>query len=283
MNHDEPRLKGPAVNHVLIMITMSVLPWLSGCGKDTNAVATVAPADSVPARPGWTLVWNDEFSGPVIDTAKWQHEVNGYGGGNNELQYYTADSANSYIADGMLVIQALRQDYLGKQYTSARLNSRGKGDWTYGRIEARAKLPEGKGMWPAIWMMPTYSDYGGWPASGEIDIMECLGQQPNKVYGTIHFGSSVANHQQMGGNYTLPTGAFSESFHVFAVEWDPDTIRWYVDEIQYFTAAKGSPFDREFFCILNVAVGGNWPGSPDEFTVFPQRMLVDYVRVYRRS
>jgi beta-glucanase (GH16 family) len=269
-----------SVRDIVLMLVLSILPSIGGCKKDANPV--VVPADSVPQLPGWKLVWHDEFNGSTIDPANWQHEVNGWGGGNNELQYYTADTANSHVANGILVIRALQQDYLGKHYTSARMTTQGKGDWKYGRMEARAKLPAGRGFWPAIWMMPTYSDYGGWPASGEIDIMECLGQEPQKVYGTIHFGASVAAHQQMGGSYTLSSETFADTFHVFAIEWDTTSIHWYVDGLNYYTAVKRQPFDSEFFMILNVAVGGNWPGSPDAFTEFPQEMEVDYVRVYQR-
>jgi beta-glucanase (GH16 family) len=255
----------------------------TGCKKQSEGINSVNPTDSIPQLAGWKLVWNDEFNGRTVDLSKWEYEVNGDGGGNNELQYYTSRPSNSYIQNGALVIQALKESYMGKQYTSARMRTRNKGDWKYGRVEVRAKLPYGRGMWPAIWMLPTDWEYGGWPMSGEIDIMECLGQDPWTIYGTIHFGQSVAAHQQIGGKYTSPTDSYAAGFHVFAIEWDSTSFQWYVDGKKYFSATKGAPFDKRFHLLLNVAVGGNWPGSPDEFTAFPQTMVVDYVRVYQRS
>ena len=166
-----------------------------------------------------------------------------------------------------------------------------KGDWTYGKIEVRAKLPYGQGLWPAIWMLPTDWEYGGWPLSGEIDIMEIVGHQPNRVYGTIHYGNSWPNNSQSGNAYVLPTGDFSDDYHVFSIEWEENEIRWYVDGLLYSTqnfwftpsAPYPAPFDKRFHILLNVAVGGNWPGSPDETTVFPQEMRVDYVRIYEKT
>ncbi|HSR87804.1 MAG TPA: glycoside hydrolase family 16 protein, partial [Pontiella sp.] len=246
----------------------------------------------VTTAQNWDLVWSDEFDGPDIDTSKWSHEVNGWGGGNNELQYYTARTNNSFIENGKLVIQALEETYTGpdgtRDYTSARLRTLNKGDWTYGRFEARMKLPYGQGLWPAFWMLPTDWVYGGWAASGEIDIMEIVGHQPNILHGTIHYHGEWPDNWYSGGSYTLPTGDFSDDFHVFAVEWEYGEIRWYVDGIHYHTetwwdstsAPYPAPFDERFHILLNVAVGGNWPGSPDGTTVFHQRMEVDYVRVY---
>ncbi len=279
----EQKSKDRFVVMSIIFSTLLILPLVTGCGKKDVPPTSVIATDSIPSLQGWTLVWNDEFKGTSIDSDKWNYEVNGDGGGNNELQYYTARPENSYIENGALVMRAQRENYQGKQYTSARVNSNLKGDWTYGHIEARAKLPIGKGMWPAIWMLPTDWEYGGWPMSGEIDIMECLGHEPQKVYGTIHFGQSSATHQQMGGSVSLPSGTFNDDFHKFAVEWDSTSIQWYVDGTKYFTAAKSSPFNKRFHLVLNVAVGGNWPGSPDEFTAFPQTMVIDYIRVYQKQ
>lgn len=245
--------------------------------------------------PGWELVWQDEFDTPYINGSKWEHEVNAWGGGNNELQYYTDRKENSFIEDGCLVIQALKETYTGpegtREYTSARLRTLNKGDWTYGRIDVRAKLPEGQGIWPAIWMLPSDWVYGGWPSSGEIDIMELLGQEPNKIYGTVHYGGPGNQHRYHGGNYTLPSGKFSDGFHVFTLIWDTTSIQWYVDGIKYYETSEWytvngqypAPFDQRFHLILNVAVGGNWPGAPDVTTVFPQQMKVDYVRVYKKK
>ena len=228
-------------------------------------------------------MWNDEFNGSAVDLKKWGYEVNGNGGGNNELQYYTARPENSYIDSGKLVIEARQENYLGKSFTSARMRTANKGDWLYGRFDVRAKLPYGQGMWPAIWMLPTDWKYGGWPASGEIDIMELLGHETNKVYGTIHYGVDAAHHLQKGGSYKLSSGTFAGDFHTFTTVWDSISMAWYVDGTLYFAANATSPFDRRFHMLLNVAVGGNWPGSPDAFTIFPQRMVVDYVRVYKKA
>ncbi len=246
----------------------------------------------------WNMVWDDEFNGTEIDQTKWQHEVNGQGGGNNELQYYTARDTNSFIQDGKLVIRALKETYTGpdgtRQYTSARLRTLHKGDWKFGRFRIKAKLPFGQGLWPAIWMLPSDWVYGGWAASGEIDIMELLGQDNTKVYGTLHYGGTWPNNTHTGSYYVLPSGNFSDDFHVFELTWLPTAngdsveMKWYVDDVLYLTqrdwwSSGGSypaPFDKIFHMLLNVAVGGNWPGSPDSTTTFPQTMEVDYVRVY---
>jgi beta-glucanase (GH16 family) len=240
----------------------------------------------------WVSVWNDEFDGPTIDLSKWEHEVNDDGGGNEELQYYTARTQNSRIENGNLVIEARKEAFLTRRYTSARLRTLGQGDWLYGRFEIRARMPSGQGLWPAIWMLPTDWVYGGWAASGEIDIMEYRGQELDRVLGTLHYGGPWPRNTFSGDSFTLPAGGdFSRDFHVFALEWEPGEIRWYVDGQHYLTqtewfseaADHSAPFDRRFHMILNVAVGGMFVGSPDETTVFPQRMEVDYVRVFERS
>ncbi len=270
-------------NKILIACLVFVFSTsIISCKKNdavTEPDSTNQDGQIVPP-PGYKLVWHDEFNGPNLDTSKWNYEVNGDGGGNSELQYYTGSPENCFIQDRCLVIQALKKSYLGKDYTSARLNSNGKGDWKYGRFEVRAKLPYGQGLWPAIWMLPTDWAYGGWPASGEIDIMEELGQQANKVYGTIHYGSP---HQQQGGSYTLPGGYFLSDFHIFACEWDSASISFFVDSTKYFTAHITKPFDQRFHFVLNVAVGGNWPGNPDYRTTFPQQMVIDYVRAFQKT
>ncbi|MDZ7265024.1 MAG: glycoside hydrolase family 16 protein [candidate division KSB1 bacterium] len=247
----------------------------------------------IPVPEGWELVWHDEFDGSGINLDKWSYEVNAQGGGNNELQYYTNRMENAYIDSGCLVIQARKERYTGSEgtrdFTSARLRTYRKGDWKYGRFDIRARLPFGQGLWPAIWMMPTESTYGGWAASGEIDIMELLGHEPNKVYGTLHYGGSWPKNVHTGKSYTLPQGNFCDDFHLFTLEWDSTQIRWYVDGIfyqsqeQWYTegAPYPAPFDQYFYLILNVAVGGNWPGNPDLSTPFPQKMIVDYVRVFQ--
>ena len=260
-----------------------ISPWLKSC-----CIALVASTCMLTTAQNWELVWSDEFNGPNIDTSKWSHEVNGDGGGNNELQYYTARTNNSFIENGHLVIQALKENYNGKAYTSARLRTLNKGDWTYGRFEARMKLPYGQGLWPAFWMLPTDWVYGGWAASGEIDIMENIGSEPSRVHGTLHYGGSWPNNTYSGAPYDLPSGNVYSTFHTYAVEWEPGQFRWYVDGVHYQTqtswysdaGAYPAPFNQRFHMLLNVAVGGNWPGSPNGSTVFPQRMEVDYVRVY---
>jgi beta-glucanase (GH16 family) len=275
---------------------VAVLTLLAaGCGGKNPAKAS--DGDGIPVPAGWKLVWHDEFDGAAVDPARWGFQVNGAGGGNNELQYYTDRDANAFVENGSLVIRALRETYTGgdgtRSYTSARLYSQGTGSWKYGRFEIRARLPRGQGLWPAIWMMPLLSVYGPWPASGEIDIMELLGHEPDKVYGTIHYGGASPVHVQSGASFTLPSGSFAEAYHLFAFEWDTTAMRWFVDDSLYSTKTQSvwytqghdrpAPFDQAFYLILNVAVGGNWPGSPDASTVFPQDMAVDYVRVFQRD
>ncbi|MFK7979346.1 MAG: family 16 glycosylhydrolase, partial [Saprospiraceae bacterium] len=233
------------------------------------------------------LVWSDEFDGAALDLNKWTPQIGtGSGGwGNQELQYYRAE--NTTVADGKLTITAKNEVFNGSNYTSSRLRTIDKGDWKYGRFEASIKLPIGQGIWPAFWMMPTDDAYGTWPRSGEIDIMELLGHKPEEVFGTIHFGSSFETRRFIGNEYQLPSGNFNEDFHVFAIEWEENAIRWYVDDVLYATRTADEispdnwPFDQRFHFILNVAVGGSFPGSPDGTTVFPQAMEVDYVRVYK--
>ncbi len=251
-----------------------------------------------PAASQWTLVWSDEFKGPkgsAVDASKWVSESGGGGWGNNELEYYTTRLQNAYQQDGNLVIKAIREKYTGsdgvrRDYTSARLKTLGKFAQAYGRFEARIKIPRGQGIWPAFWMLGNDIGKPGWPTCGEIDIMENIGKEPAMVHGTIH-GPGYSGEHGIGSPYSLPAGQkFADDFHVFAVEWEPETIRFYVDEHLYATRTpadlpKGTKwvYDHPFFILLNVAVGGGWPGSPDASSVFPQEMLVDYVRVYRRS
>jgi len=279
---------------ITIFLALSVLIF-SGCND--NGVSSQQDSDKSPAweLDNYELIWQDEFNNGMIDPRKWDHEVNGHGGGNNELQYYTDRTVNSYAEDGTLHIVARKETYTGddgtRYFTSARLRTMGKGDWKYGRFEIRAKLPRGQGLWPAIWMLPTDWAYGGWAASGEIDIMELLGHEPEKVHGTLHYGGEYPNNVHTGDSYTLTAGTFADTFHVFRMDWDTTEFRWYVDGEHYQTqtqwySANGdfpAPFDRRFHILLNVAVGGNWPGDPDASTPFPQTMEVDYVRVYKRQ
>ena len=264
------------------------------------AACLLAAAAVTPAQK-WRLVWADEFNGREgsgVDQTKWTAETGGSGWGNRELQFYTARPRNaSADGRGSLAIRAYHEKpppgaacwYGPCLYTSARLITKRKFEQRFGRFEARLKLPAGQGLWPAFWMLGADIDAVGWPACGEIDIMENIGREPGTVHGTLH-GPGYSGAQGVGAPYALPAGQrFADSFHTFAVEWEPQAIRWYVDGRLYQTRAPedlpaGSRwvFDRPFFLLLNVAVGGNWPGDPDTSTTFPQAMLVDYVRVYRR-
>ncbi|MCK4748102.1 MAG: glycoside hydrolase family 16 protein, partial [Bacteroidales bacterium] len=231
------------------------------------------------------LLWEEEFNGDQIDRSRWNVLNDNSGGGNQELQYYTSRDTNVYVENGKLIIRALEEQYGEREYTSGILNTRGIADWKYGRLEAKIKMPEGQGMWPAFWLLPSQNKFGEWPNSGEIDIVEMVGHEPDKVYGTIHYGPPWGF---TNGDFTLTEGKFSDSAFVFSIEWSDDSIHWYVNDILYSSKTATSlnnselwPIFRErFYLILNLAVGGNWPGSPDQTTQFPQTMEVDYVRVY---
>jgi beta-glucanase (GH16 family) len=239
--------------------------------------------------PGYTLVWNDEFSGNTLNANTWNYEIgNGSGGwGNNELEYYTNSTKNAFVSNGNLIIEARKESIGGFNYSSARLTTQNKKSFTYGRVDIRAKLPKGKGVWPALWMLGNNITNVGWPASGEIDIMEFLGHELTKSHGTMHYGPSPAAHGSKSSSYTLNSGTFHDQFHVFSMEWVQDEIKLYVDNNLFFTINKSElgstpyPFNAPFFFIFNVAVGGNWPGNPDATTTFPQRMIVDYIRVFQ--
>lgn len=247
----------------------------------------------------YELVWSDEFEGTQLSPTSWDAQTGtgtAYGlpagWGNNELQYYTNFSENVSVSNGTLKIKALQENLGGQPYTSARIRTKGMHEFLYGRIEGRMKLPSTSGIWPAFWMLPTDSPYGGWAASGEIDIMESV-NTADSMHGTIHYGANWPNNQHNGGSLNNGTD-FSADFHVFSIEWEPDEIRWYIDGQQYYsvtsdqwfsTAAQSNnraPFDSQFHLILNVAVGGNWPGNPNGSASFPQTLEVDYVRVYQQ-
>ncbi len=279
----------------LIVIALTVVAGCASLPEQAFDSGDLAPEELSDAglASDWELVWNDEFSGSEI-AEHWTHEVNAWGGGNNELQYYTARRENSRVAGGSLRIVARKEFFEGPEgaraFTSARVVTKNAADWKYGRFEIRARLPEGQGIWPAIWMMPTDEVYGGWAASGEIDIVELVGHIPGRVHGTLHYGGSWPANTHTGDSFRLPRGEkFSDEFHVFTLIWEEGAIHWYVDgehyQTQTFWRTEGhefpAPFDQRFHLILNVAVGGNWPGSPDDSTQFPQELLVDYVRVYR--
>lgn len=259
-------------------------------------VPTVSPSNP---KQEWYLVWSDEFDGPEINMDNWSYDEPTNGRWNKEIQSYTKN--NAYIKDGSLIIEARKEDITEPSgetynYSSAKLITKEKQSWKYGKFEIRAKMPTGQGIWPAIWMMPEDEPfYGTWPKCGEIDIMELLGHIPNKLHGTLHFGEP---HKESQGTYFLPEGqSFGDDYHVYSIEWEPGEIRWYIDGELYHTVndwysrdpyladdyTYPAPFDQNFFLILNISVGGTWPGYPDETTVFPQQMAVDYVRVYQKD
>jgi beta-glucanase (GH16 family) len=266
----------------------------SGCGRSASPPSSPAVSPST-AGSAWVLTWSDEFDGPAgatVDATKWAFDLGGHGWGNQELQYYTDRARNASLdGEGHLVIQALPETYRGadgvtRDYTSARVKTQGRFVQAYGRFEARLQVPFGQGLWPAFWMLGEDIGTAGWPACGEIDVMENIGREPSVVHGTIH-GPGYSGAEGPSGLLTLPGGArFADGFHVFAVEWEPSVLRWYVDGQLYHTRTPADlsgrrwVFDHPFFLLLNVAVGGSWPGSPDATTVFPQVMRVDYVRVY---
>jgi beta-glucanase (GH16 family) len=269
------------------------------CGADSHTPAP-APTDSGQPAPGgsWRLTWSDEFDGPDgsgPNPTRWVFDLGGGGWGNNELQTYTDRRDNAVIRGGQLVITARREPFAGadgrsRDYTSARLKTLGTFSQTYGKFEARLKLPRGQGIWPAFWMLGEDIATAGWPACGEIDIMENIGKEPALVHGTLH-GPGYSGGQSIGAAFTSPGGRpFADDFHVFTVEWEPNAVRWYVDGTLYQTRTPADlpagarwVFDHPHFLLLNLAVGGNWPGNPDSSTVFPQEFIVDWVRVYERS
>lgn len=228
-----------------------------------------------------TLAWSDEFETGPLNTSSWNYELGASGWGNNELENYTNSLNNVHIDSGYLHISALNPS--GSSYTSGRITTQGKHEFTYGRVEIRAKLPEGQGIWPALWMLGVNFATAGWPGCGEIDIMELLGQYPSIVHATVHWNSN--GHQSRGSQYDLPGGTFSSGFHTFSLIWTPSKFKWLVDNHEYYSLPRAEisafPFDLPQFFIFNVAVGGNWPGPPDITTVFPQNMIVDFIRVYQ--
>jgi beta-glucanase (GH16 family) len=262
---------------------------------DDNVAGLVIPSGG-PTSPetydGYTLVWRDEFSGDTLDVSDWTYEIgngcpNLCGWGNNESEYYRED--NTSIVNGHLVITAKKQNYGGSEYTSSRINTKGKQQFKFGRIDIRAALPEGKGIWPALWMLGSNVDAVGWPASGEIDIMELTGDIPNRVVGTVHYGANLSQHGFKSASKFIGSGdSYQEKFHVYSLNWENNLIQFMVDGEVYSTITPADlngqpwPFNKHFFFIFNIAVGGNWPGYPDSSTKFPQYLIVDYVRVFQK-
>ena len=267
-------------------------------GPDATSDEAMLDATPDAAPPGWTLTWSDEFDGPdgsAVDPTKWTHDIGGSGWGNQEREYYTPGTANAVVQGGNLVITADGSTsqyscwYGACQYTSARLLTQGLFTQQYGRFEARIQLPYGQGLWPAFWMLGSNITTVSWPACGEIDIMENIGKEPSYNHGSLHAPGFPGSG--LTGQYTVPGGGkLSDAFHVFAIEWDAASIRFYVDDQLYETQTPANvpsggtwAFDHPFFLLLNVAVGGSWPGDPDMTTTFPQTMKVDWVRAYQRS
>jgi len=286
------RFRTYSISVILLFLTVAMA---TSCGGQSSQNSSTPPP-STPSSPTYQLVWSDEFNGAdgsVPDATKWAIQTGGDGWGNHELEYYTARPQNVQVSGGNLVITAAKEDYTGpdgvtQHYTSARLQTKGLFSQTNGRFEARIKIPKGQGMWPAFWMLGNDIDTSGWPACGEIDIMENIGKEPAINHGSLH-GPGYAPGN-VTASYTIPTGALADDYHVYAVEWEAQQVRFYVDSTLYATFTpsnlpQGSPweFNKPFFVLLNVAVGGDWPGSPDGTTQFPQQMLVDYVRVYQRQ
>ena len=264
---------------------------LNGC--QYQAIGSV----SSNSDRNWVLTWSDEFTGSngsSPDATKWAMESGGNGWGNDELEYYTPRLENLRLENGNLVIEAVKEEFAGpdgvkRHYSSGRLKTKGRFSQTYGRFEARIRIPSGQGVWPAFWMLGDDFPTTGWPACGEIDVMENVDVDKARIHGSIH-GPGYSAKKSLTSSFTLRHGLFSDEFHIFAVEWEPRVIRFYVDDDLYATTTPADlpsgtrwVFDHPFFLILNLAVGGNLPASPDTSTEFPQRMLVDYVRVYSRK
>ena len=281
----------------ILVLVMLAFGWLVGCSSNTaNTAEPAATAVSTPeATPtpewlieGWDLVWQEEFDGETLNLDNWTYEIGGHGWGNGEAQHYSDDPKNLYLEDGLLIIEALQENVSGKRYSSARITSAGKVEVEYGRIEARIKIPVGQGLWPAFWMLGNDLDKVGWPFAGEIDIMENVGHEPYTIHGTVH-GPGYFGANGVGAAKRLTGGEqYADDFHIFAIEWEEDQIYWYMDDQLYAVLTPADVpgewvYDHPFYIILNLAVGGEWPGYPDGTTAFPQSMKVDYVRIYEQS
>lgn len=256
-----------------------------------------------PPKGEWILAWSEEFDGRSLNSENWAITVDAWGGGNNELQFYTARRKNIRVENGHLVLEAHREDYTAhdphsgvtqtREYTSGKITTKERVSWQYGKIEVRAQLPAGQGLWPAVWMLPEGTVYGSdWAANGEIDIVETLGQEPAKIYSNIQYGGAWPNQQNSSETFTLSDGTdFAQAFHTFAIEWEEGEIRWYVDDELYATKTEWyseigrypAPFDQPFYLIMNLAIGGDWPLPPDATTPMPGQVLVDSIKIYQRA
>ncbi len=258
---------------------------------DSKVPFTNAGYEAPASYAGYNRVWSDEFNGTTLDNSAWSYDngdgcPNLCGWGNNELEYYTSRPDNLFFQDGKMIIEARQEIMGGKSYTSAKIKTQGKKTFRYGRIEIRAKLPKGKGIWPALWLLPQDNVYGVWPKSGEIDLMEAIGSEPDKVLGTLHYGPGPGS-AVISRKYTAPAGTFNDEFHVFSLEWKQDQIKFLVDNNVFSTVNKTDlgnnayPFNEYFYLIVDLAVGGNLPGNPDTSTYFPQWLILDYIRVFQ--
>jgi beta-glucanase (GH16 family) len=285
---------------LLLIVCTALVLGQAGCAAPTPALPTVTATTAPTATPlptltptpiapldGWKLTWHDEFDGTEIDRANWTYDLGGGGWGNGEMQYYTDRTQNARLENGYLVIEAHQEKYGGSYYTSARLKSQGLQEFQYGRLEARLKVPAGKGLWPAFWMLGSNFAQIGWPDCGEIDIMEYIGREPDLIMGTLHGpGYSGALGISKWNRQTYP---IADDFHTFAIEWDEQQISWFYDGVKYHTVKREDvgnrtwAFDQPFFFIINLAVGGTLGGMVSPQTTFPVQYLVDYVRVYERQ
>jgi beta-glucanase (GH16 family) len=279
---------------VLPLVGGLLLLAAANCGG-----GAVENSPTFPPSTGWTISWSDEFSsadGSMPDPSKWTYDLGGGGWGNQELESYTSRPQNVQIQNGNLVITAQQETFTGtdgitRGYTSARLKTQSLFSQAYGRFEARIKIPKGQGIWPAFWLLGNDIGTIGWPKCGEIDIMENIGREPGINHGSLHGPSVVAPTSDLTATTVLPTGhGFADDFHIYAIEWEPGGVRFYVDSANYATFTPSQwpaggqwVFDHPYFIILNVAVGGSWPGSPEATTQLSQQMLVDYVRVYTKT
>lgn len=268
----------------LACLSFAVVLTAVSCKKEKTSASLTEPtqakaqASAAAAALAWVMVWSDEFNGSSVNTSNWNFETGAGGWGNNEQQYYR--SQNATVSNGNLVITAKRENFGGASYTSARMTTQNKRTFTYGKMEARIRLPLGQGLWPAFWMLGSNISSVGWPRCGEIDIMEHINTS-NTIYGTIHWDAN--GYANYGGN----TNTTPASYHVYSVEWNSSSIKWFVDGVKYHEANilnninSTEEFHRPFFFILNLAVGGNWPGQTIDNSKLPASMYVDYVRVYR--
>jgi beta-glucanase (GH16 family) len=268
----------------ILLAALGLLLTLSaGCAALPPSPPIATP---IPVPDGWKLTWHDEFDGSQIDPANWTYDTGAGGWGNAELEHYTNRPENARLENGQLVIEARKEAYQGAEYTSARLKTQGLREFQYGRVEARLRVPAGLGLWPAFWMLGADIAKNPWPKCGELDIMEYIGKEPNAVFGTMH-GPGYSGAQGIGKSIR-PTAPIADDYHVVAIEWSRDAVTWFFDGAPFHEVTRASlgnkdwVFDHPHFILLNLAVGGQWPGSPNTETAFPAQLRVDYVRVFSR-